>query len=158
MMCMHGVYVCLHMCSLHECECMHVYVFTSWCACMCVYVCLHMCSLHECACMCVYVYLHICSLHECACGEWRLVLGVLFNCSPPFTLKQDLSPEPRACWFWLCRKPHCSGTVSVSRAYGRDCHTCHTHQAFMWVCGIWTLVFGLVWQAFYLMSQLPKPT
>lgn len=149
------------------CVCMHVYicvltyVFIAWCACMCVYIyMLTYVFIVWCACMCIYMLTHVLTAWVCthACGDWRLVQGVLFNCSPPYTLKQELSPEPRACWFRRSRKPDCSGDpVSGSRDYRRDCHICNIHQTFMWACGIWTLGFRLARQVFSPVSQLPCP-
>ena len=92
-----SAYICVH-CMV----CMHVYV----------YMCVH-CVVFMHVYICVLTYVFIAWVCMYACGDWRLVQGVFFNCSPLYMLKQDLSPEPRACWSGWSRKPDCSGTLSL---------------------------------------------
>jgi hypothetical protein len=82
-MCMCVICVCM-VYGLHAC--MHVYV----------YICL----------WCVYSIWFVCACGVCepvrvcvCCGGQRLISDVFLSHSLYCIVSQDLSPEPRACWF-----------------------------------------------------------
>ena len=68
------VCVCVKERERELCMCMHVYMFT--------YMQVH---------MCVQLSMHTCAY---ARGGQRQTLSIFFNCSPPYKLRQGLSPNP----------------------------------------------------------------
>jgi len=74
--------VCAHVCNVHVCVRLHVYVCVMCvmmcvcvCVCVCVFVCvcLYMCVMYACVRVCMYVMsvcmMHVCVFSVCPCGS-----------------------------------------------------------------------------------------
>lgn len=133
---------------------LHMYV--------CMYACPCMCCVCPCLCACVQVYMCVC-VHRCICQCMSMFVVQGWLTSFSFI---DHSPLCfMRCVFWYQISLN---LASLANNSCRDLHICLLSAGitsgcrgclpFMWVLGLWALVFTLILQALYPHSSLPSHT